>query len=159
MNTFEIITLIFSFIALSLSIISLIFSHKNSKKQIELEKTQANLAKKQLQQIKEEEESRNKAYLQISLEGYSGNSNLYIRNVSHVPAIDIDIKIYPREGKHSPIIDTDYKSKFPLKRLDPGDEIYLMFPIDSGTGYNFDSRCTWKNPDNSDGIKETFLSW
>ena len=158
MNTFEIITLVFSFSALLISIISITFSHKNSKKQFALEEKQAELAATQLQQINEEDKIKNKAYLQVSIEGYSSSYKIFIRNISYVSAFNIDIKIIPGDGKRSPYIQADYDKLFPFKQLDPMNEIFLVCHLDSGTGYEFDSFCSWINPDNSKDEKETHLS-
>ena len=158
MTIYEMITVVLSILAISASIYSLIQNHIIAKKQSALEITQSQLVVKQLKLINEEEEEKEKAKIKLGVVGSKGSYKLSIRNDGHAPAYDVNLKVSSREGKASPLIQSDYESKFPLKRLDPGDNVELFWAIDSSTGTDFNSSCKWKNQNGKEEIKETLLS-
>ena len=152
---YEFLTLLISVSAILLSIYTLIQNHRIARKQYELDLKQTKLAEKQLQIIEEDEIKKQKADIKLSVMHNFKSDKLKIQNVGLASAYDVRLEIISDKGKGSPLV--DYKSKFPLKKLDPGDSVELLWAVDTTTGTVFNSICKWKNKNGEEEIKETQL--
>ena len=158
MTLYEIITVAFSFLAIMASFSALIQNHMLSRRQSYLELKQTQLVNEQLRLIQQEQSEKEIARIKVAVIGSHSSYKLLVKNVGFAPAFNVTLKILSREGKSSPLIQSDYESKFPLKKLDPGDSVELFWPIDSSTGTEFDSICKWNNKNGKEEIKETLIS-
>jgi len=158
MTLYEIITVALSLLAIIASFSSLIQNHKLSKRQSDLEIKQTQLVSEQLSLIQEEQSEKERAKIKLAVIGSHSSFKLLVKNDGFAPAFNVTLEIVSREGKSSPLIQSDYKSKFPLKRLDPGDSVELFWAIDSSTGTDFDTICKWQNKNGKEEIKETLIS-
>jgi len=158
MSLYELLTIVISSFAILISAFSLIQNHRISKRQSTLEKKQIELTEKQLRLVEIEESKKEKAIIKLSVNKHNKDYKLQIKNDGFATAYDLTLQIIPSQGKGSPLIQSDYKSKFPLKKLDPGDSVDLFWAIDTSTGTRFDAICKWKNQNGKEEIKETLLS-
>ncbi|MGD8780648.1 MAG: hypothetical protein PVH88_16990 [Ignavibacteria bacterium] len=155
MSQYEFLTLLISILAILLSVYALIQNHRIARKQYELDLKQSKLAEKQLQLIEEDEIKKEKADIKLNVMHNFKNDKLNVQNVGLSTAYDVSLEIIPAKGKGSPLV--DYKSKFPLEKLDPGDSVELLWAVDTTTGNVFNSICKWKNKNGKEEIKETQL--
>lgn len=158
MSLYELLTIVLSSFAILISAFSLIQNHRMTKRQAILEKKQIELTEKQLRLVEKEESKKEKAIIKLAIIKHTKNYKLQIRNDGFAPAYNLNLQIISREGKGSPLIQSDYNSKFPLKKLDPGDIVDLFWATDTSTGSDFDAICKWKNQDGKEEIKEALLS-
>lgn len=143
MTKYEILTLVVSLLAVTVSAMSLIRTRKIAAQQLDLEKITAELSKKQLEKIIESEEVALRASIEVELQ-HSGNDNeLVIYNSGKAEAKNISIKIL---GDYNPIISSDFESKIPIKSLKPGKMVSLIAVSEFGTPSSFDIEVTWENP-------------
>lgn len=155
MTLFELSTITLSAFAVLISVFSLIQNHRITKRQSILEKKQIELTEKQLRLVEKEENEKQKAKIKLSVIRYNKDYKLQIKNDGFSTAYDLSLQIIPAKGKSSPLV--GYKSKFPLKKLDPGDSVDLLWATDTTTGTVFNSICKWKNENGEEEIKETQL--
>lgn len=72
-------------------------------------------------------------------------------------ARDAEIKILVERRKDNPIIESEYQSKFPAKKIMPGSSISLVAAIylDSPTAFN--ATLSWTNPDGTKVEEDAYV--
>lgn len=144
MTKYELLTLLVSVLAVVVSTISLIRTRKIASQQLQLEKITAELSKKQLEQILENEKQAEQAFIDVELYSVGSNNELSLTNNSHAVAQDIQLKFI---SDYDPTIQSDFESKIPISSLRPGKEVTLIAISEMGTPSSFEVEVTWTNPD------------
>ncbi|NVK25963.1 MAG: hypothetical protein HWE10_13635 [Gammaproteobacteria bacterium] len=119
MSNFEKLSLAISIVAFIVSLVSIIRAQKTQSAFLELEKVHAELSKKQLQELNETEENKNKTDLSINI--YDGN--MFICNRGNTVASEISLEFSNAGDDH--IIESE-KSKLPYPTLNPHEEIKMI---------------------------------
>lgn len=159
MSHYELLGIAISCIAALISLVVWSGQRKLTRESNDLQRATAELAKKQLELLLREEKGKNTARVALSLLKESRTSyKFHVKNVSEVEATDVEFRVLVKDPSDDPIVESDYKSKFPLKRLTPGEEIttHAAIYISSSGAYNAVLR--WKNPDGSQSEDETFVA-
>lgn len=150
-SKFEIISLTISILALIISTVSIVRARKTQSSFLELEKVHVELSKKQIEEINNTENLKNKTNLKINI--YDGS--LVITNTGATIARNIEIIF---DDIKSDCILSSEKSKLPYSILNPNEEFKLI------ASYN--TKCVpqlvpikiqWGNMDNSIGKYESVL--
>lgn len=152
---YEYFTLLISLLAIVISALSLIRTRRTASQQLELEKITAELSAKQLKFLKAEESEHSKAKIEVELEGYGSDYNLIVTNVGGAVARDVSFVI---EGE-SPVLDGEYKEKFPIRELRPGKSVSLCAALSMGSPSQYNVLVHWKNPDDSEEQDEILITW
>lgn len=155
MTLYEYFTLLISLLAIVISALSLIRTRRTASQQLELEKITAELSAKQLKFLKAEESEHSKAKIEVELEGYGSDYNLIVTNVGGAVARDVSFVI---EGE-SPVLDGEYKEKFPIRELRPGKSVSLCAALSMGSPSQYNVLVHWKNPDDSEEQDEILITW
>lgn len=159
MSYYEFLSIIISCLAALISLIVWSGQRKLTRESNDLQKATAELAKKQLDILLREEKGKNTARLALSLVKENNSSyKFYLRNVSDVDATEVEFRILTQDSSDNPIVEDDYKSKFPLRRLAPGMEITTHAAIYLSSSGAYNAVLRWKNPDGSQSEDETFVS-
>lgn len=142
------LTLLASFIAILVSVVSIRKTNEIADRQFELEKIQAELAAKQLADIKADEKFRSVARLRAEFVGTSANNYLEIRNIGDVEARDVHFS-YDAEGEL--FIGSDIAEKFPLAVLRSMQTVRILALLHDQSPTKCTISLHWKNPDGAEG--------
>lgn len=120
------------------------------------------LAKKQpetLETLAREERDENKARLSLDLfEDKPMQYRFRITNISAVNAMDVDLELLVEKPKDNPIIPSDYATKFPVKKMQPGNTVTLIAALHSGIPTAYSALLKWTNPDGSNSQEKTYVA-
>ena len=155
MTLYEYFILLISVLAIVISAVSLIRTRRIASQQLELERITAELSAKQLQFLEAEETALSKAKIDVELEGYGSDYNLIVTNVGGAVARDVSFSI---EGE-SPVLDGEYKEKFPIRELRSGKSVSLCAALSMGSPSQYNVLVHWKNPDDSEEQDEILITW
>ena len=122
-----------------------------------LEKVSAELSKRQLERMDQEEKDKRNADVKVTLEKYGTGFKFLIRNHGKAKASDVWITL-DSDGSDNPIIGSEYKEKIPIPFLNSGDEVSLTAAIylESSGKYKLSAR--WINEDKTQSSEEFFVS-
>jgi hypothetical protein len=151
--------------SLVVAIISLKSSSTVKKKQVSLREKQEELLDLQLKHRKEimkrdlsDHLPEKAADIRVSLEGSSQKARFVIRNWGDAPAANVNLYIEPVDGRTSPLIEGDVKTKLPIPRLAPGTDCALIAAISFDSGTTFDVSWSWREVDGTEKQKNSRLS-
>jgi hypothetical protein len=159
MTQYEVLSILISCVAAVISLAVWSGQRKLAREANDLQRATSELAKKQLEILLREEKGKNTARLSLELVRQSTSTFRFrLTNVSEVDARDVELKLLLKDPARSPIIDSDYTSKFPAPRIAPGTSISLIaaLTLSSPTAYN--ALIKWTNPDGSRIEDETYVA-
>jgi hypothetical protein len=124
----------------------------------DLQQATAELAKRQLELLNREERGKNTARLSLDL--FKDGTNYWFRltNIGEAEARDAEIKILVERPEDNPIVESEYQSKFPAKKLMPGASITLIAAIYLSSPTAFNATLSWVNPDGSRVEEEAYVA-
>ena len=124
----------------------------------DLQRAVSELAKKQLEILLREDKGKNTARLSLDLFKDDRTYRFRVTNISDVDAKNVELKLLVKKPEDSPLIQSDYESKFPVPKLQPGCSITLIAAIHLGSPTAYNALLTWVNPDGSNVEEETFAA-
>jgi len=154
MTNYEFISILISGIAALIAILSLRGQRKLQTENNQLQKVTAELAKKQLDQIKVSEDEHKKARLVVGLYNERPTPKFYIINSGTTLARNIDFKLVLDEEKLSPLIQSEVDEALPIPFLDYGDKATLIAAITDENPIAYSGVLSWTNPDGTIENKE-----
>ena len=158
MTKFEIISVVLGCLAL---IVSLTVWFGQRRMQLEannLQRATSELAKKHLEILLREEKGMNTARLSLDFFKDGKTYRFRVTNISDVDARDVELKLLLNKPEHSPLIASDYNSKFPVSRLQPGCSVTLIAAIHLGSPTAYNAIISWVNPDGNKIEEETYAA-
>jgi len=158
MTTYEALSIVIACIAAIVSLVVWNGQRKLQREANELQRATAELSKKQLEMLLREEKGKNKARISLGLEREGKDFRFRIRNISDVDAKDIELRFVLKRPEDDPIIGSEYRQKFPLKRLQPDDSATLIAALHTGSPTAYDAVVAWTNPDGSRVEEATFAA-
>lgn len=158
MSNFEILTIIIACIATLISIYTWTEQRKLQKESNELQKATSALAKKQLEILAREDEEKSSARLKLDLVEDGNGYKFYVTNIGYVDARNVELELLLDKPEHSPLLQSDYDSKFPAPKIPPGSSIGLLAALSMGRPTAFNAKLTWTNPDGKIVEDETYAS-
>jgi len=147
LSPFEIISLLVSVVAVVISAVALIRSRRNHAQLIELERVHAELSRKQLAEMEEQERQAQKAKLRCHMELQGNNNKFVITNTGQATATDIYFGL-EENNEHNPLVHGDFEKKTPFPSLASGESFYLLAQIPLSvrqSAYSISLR--WENED------------
>lgn len=157
MSHFELLSILISCIAAITSLAVWSGQRKLQREANALQRATSELAKKHLELLFREEKGKNTARLSFSLVRDGKSFQFRITNISEVEARNVEVKLLI-DRHQNPIIDSEYKEKFPVKSLPPGGSISLIAAIAGGRLAAFNAVLKWVNPDGSTTEEETYVA-
>jgi hypothetical protein len=154
MSQFEILTLVVSCLAVILSVHTLWEQRKLQREANELQRVTAELAKRQLEQLEEQDAARNRAYLAVDLYKQGNSHRLRVSNVGNVDALNIRLELEVPQNSESPLAKEEYAQKFPVKRLNIGGSVSLLCGIYLDSPPCIEGVLFWSNPDGTEAREE-----
>lgn len=158
MTIYEMLSGGLALLAIIISIGVWISQRKLQRESNELQKSTSDLSKKQLEMLAREEINAQRSFLAIDLIGGNGSYKFQIMNISTVDALDIEMELLLDNSEDNPIPSTQYKEKFPWKKLSPGQAISLIAALHAGSPSSFKALLKWTNPDGTKIEEERYLS-
>ena len=158
MSAYEILTLIVALLAVAVSVISLVRSRAVEQEQLELQRTTSALARKQLEMLLAEESSEDSARISIQLERRGNGHRFVVRNFGDVPARNVSFTLAPHGKGDSPLVESDYRAKFPAPILQPGTSIGVLAAVSFGSATAFDVVLRWEDPSGRVHEEPTFVA-
>ncbi len=124
----------------------------------DLQHATAELAKKQLELLNREERGKNTARLSLDLFRDGDSYRFRLTNIGEAEARDAEIKLLVERPEDNPIIESEYQSKFPAKKLMPGSSITLIAAIHLSSPTAFNATLSWVNPDGSTVEEDAYVA-
>jgi len=159
MTTFELLTLLVALLAVAISAASLVRTRAIAQEQLELQRTTSQLAKKQLELLLAEEAAASGARLEIHIEPSGNSYKFVVSNVGDVPAKNVSFQLRPHGKGESPLITSDFSTKFPVPILGPGSAVGALAALSFGSATAFDVTLTWQDPNGRTREAETFVAF
>ncbi len=158
MTPYEIITLLIALLAVVVSAVSLVRSHKTQRKQLEFEAITAALAKKQIELIEKEEQTGEHAHVTVELVKVGRTDfRFVIMNQGIAVASDVTFEIDP-SSPDNPLSVSETERKLPYPSLQPGQSFTLIASFNLHSSMSYDTHLTWQNPDGSREERNLHLS-
>lgn len=124
----------------------------------DLQRFTAELAKKQLEILNREERGKNTARLSLDLFKDGNTYRFRLTNIGEAEARDAEIKLLLERPQDNPIIESDYQSKFPAKKLMPGSSVTLIAAVHLGSPTAFSAILSWVNPDGTRVSEDAYVA-
>ncbi|RUR14049.1 6TM ABC transporter family protein [Legionella septentrionalis] len=157
MSIYEMLSIVLATLACIVSVIVWISQKKLQRESNELQKATSELSRKQLEIIAREEINSEKAFLNLELIKLNNSHKFQISNISTVDAIDIEMELMLDNPSDNPIPKGEYESKFPWKKLSPGQSIKLIAGLHAGSPSSFKILLKWTNPDGARVEDERYI--
>lgn len=157
MTTYELITILISFIAVVISTVSLVRTRKVQREQSELQKVTAKLSRKQIEIIEREQAQQNKAKIAVELIRSGNDYRFVISNIGNAKASNIHFDL-DQDCEDNPLVQGDYDRKIPIPSLNPGSDIELLAAISMGSDGRYNVLVRWDNPDGTQGKDKIFVA-
>lgn len=158
MTGYEILSVTLGCIAILASLAVWLGQRKIQRESNDLQRATSELAKKQLEILLREEKGKETARLSFDILKDGKTYRFKISNISDVEARNVDLKLILKKPEDSPIIKSDYKSKFPLPILQPGTSVTLIAAIHLGSPTAYNAVLSWTNPDGNSVEEETYAA-
>jgi hypothetical protein len=158
MAQFELLSVILSCIAVLLSAIVWNGQRKLQREANDLQRVTADLSKKQLQLIKEQEQQKYSAKLALSLVQDGRGYKLVLKNKSDVDALAVDLRPLGNTVDNNFLIESELQEKLPIKRLRGSEEVRFIAAISMGTPSVSEFHVTWQNSDGSTAVENFSVS-
>jgi hypothetical protein len=158
MSNFELVSLVLSCLAVLVSLVVWSGQRKLQREANELQRFTAELSRKQLQLIKEQEQTRFAAKLSLSLVMDGKGYKLVLSNKSSADAIAVDLRPTGATAQDSFLIKSDLEAKLPIKRLRAGEEVRFLAALHLGTPSVNHFHVTWQNADGTTAMEDFAVS-
>ncbi|MDD2542417.1 MAG: hypothetical protein PHH28_15445 [Desulfuromonadaceae bacterium] len=158
MSKYEILSIVLGCIATFVSLVVWFGQRKIQRESNDLQRATSELAKKQLEILLREEKGKNTARLSFDLFKDGKTYRFRITNISDVEAKNVEFKLLVEKPEDSPLITSDYNSKFPVPVLHPNGSVTLIAALHLGSPTAYNALISWKNPDGSPIQAETYAS-
>ncbi|AMN45512.1 hypothetical protein ACG33_00025 [Steroidobacter denitrificans] len=158
MTQYEILTSMVACIAALISLVTWSGQRKLQREANDLQRATSKLAKKQLEILLREDADKDKARLTLDVIKGGKSYRFRITNISVVDAYDVEMELLLDDPKYSPIIQSEYKEKFPAKKLAPGSAVILTAALHLGSPTAYNARLRWRNPDGSPGEDQIYAA-
>jgi hypothetical protein len=146
-------------LAVVISFVSLYRTRKQTEIENKFNELSSRIAEIQLRRLEEEEQKKKSADVHAYFyKDYNNNYRVAIGNGGEVEAMDVNIEIDLHGSHRSPIIESEMKSKLPVKILHPGQEVYLVASLSLNMPTSYNCVLTWNNPDGKSVSKDIVLS-
>ena len=155
MSVYEKLSLLISLLAAAISAFSYVRTRNIAAKQLELQHATAELSRKQLELIEQEEEVRSKACVDVELEKNGSDYWFVITNHGDSEARNIGFYLDGDEN-YNPLVPSEYEQKIPISSLKPGKSVTLIAAITFSSPKQFEAFVRWINLDGSQS-KESYL--
>ena len=159
MNNYEILTIGAAVLALIISVKSMFTSRNIAQKQLELQRSTSALAEKQLEMLLAEESSKNSASLSFQAKTRDKKHKFVVRNTSQVVAKNVSFELFPQGRGESPLVGSDFSSKFPIPALAPGSAVGVLAALHLGSATAFEVKLCWEDPNGKQREESTFVSF
>ena len=159
MTKFELVNILVSLLAVVISATAMVRTRKSNEALVELERVHADLSRKQLELIGNDEESRQLANVSIKLINVPpSNYSIKVENLGRASASEVTVEA-AHDCEYDPLIKNDYDSKMPYPRLNAGESITLVASVPmSLTKRVFPFNVRWANDDGSIGENRYVVS-
>ena len=158
MSKYEMLSFFLGCIATLVSLVVWFGQRKIQKEANDLQRATSELAKKQLELLLREEKGKNTARLSFDLFKDEKTYRFRVTNISDVDARDVELKLLVKKPDDSPLIKSDYESKFPVPKLQPGCSVTLIAAIHLGSPTAYNALLIWVNPDGTKIEEETYAA-
>lgn len=159
MTKYEILSVLIACVAAITSLVVWIGHRRLAKEANELQRATSELAKKQLEILLREEKGKNTTRLTLDLVREQHSSfRFFIKNIGEKPAMDVELELLLDEKTRSPIVESEYKQKFPAKRIDPGSGVSLIAALTLSSPSAYNAILRWSNPDGSRAEEATYVA-
>ena len=158
MTQFELVSLILSGIAVLVSLIVWNGQRKLQREANELQRTTAELSRKQLQLIKEQEAAKYQAKLALDLVPDGRGYKLVLSNTGAADALAVDLRPIGSSATETFLVDSELQDKLPHKRLRSGEQIRFIAAVSLGSAAVHEFHVTWQNEDGSTAMEEFVVS-
>lgn len=141
-------------------------SQWTTKEQLDLQRTMARLAERQLEQLESSPRRSesplprvDSARLRISIRPHGRNSHKFVvSNVGEAPARNVSFTLHPHGKGKSPLVEGDYNDKFPAPVISPGSEIGALAAFSFGSARAFDVKLKWETEAGDVVEEETYVT-
>jgi hypothetical protein len=158
MTLYEIISSVVAGVAIVISVVSVVRTHKVQAKQLEFEAITAALAKKQLELLEKKEQRREQANLTAELVNVGRTDYRFvITNIGVAVASDVTFEIDPK-SPDNPLVANECVRKLPYPSLQSGQSFTLIAALSMESAMSYNTQLKWKNPDGSQGTNNVHLS-
>lgn len=158
MDKYEILSILLGCIATFVSLVVWFGQRKIQKESNDLQRATSELAKKQLEILLREEKGKNTSRLSFDIFKDGKTHRFRITNISDVDARDVELQLLVEKPEDSPLISSDYNSKFPVPILQPNCSVTLIAAIHLGSPTAYNALLSWKNPDGTFVQEETYAA-
>ncbi|MBB1319927.1 hypothetical protein H5123_20100 [Shewanella sp. SR43-4] len=158
MTKFEILSVVLGCLALIVSLTVWFGQRQMQREANDLQRATSELAKKQLEILLREEKGMNTARLSFDIFKDGKTYRFRVTNISDVDARDVELKLLLNKPEDSPLIASDYNSKFPVLKLQPGCSVTLIAAIHLGSPTAYNAVLSWLNPDGNEIEEETYAA-
>lgn len=142
---YEALSLLIALLAVVISFVSLFRSNKISKRQLELQETQAEFTKFQHEILAKEQSKKGKADIRITPFKDGKSYRLIISNIGDETAHDIVFEAIFDDGKESFLIDSEMDSMLPITHLLPNQEVSMLIAPHMGSARSCLAKIAWLN--------------
>ena len=150
MSNFEALTLILSCVAVIVSLAVWNGQRKLQREANDLQRVTAELSRKQLQLIKEQEQSKFALSLTKDGKGYK----LVLANKGEADALAVDLRPIGTTIENNYLIASELEEKLPIKRLRSGEEVRFLAAVSMGTPIVSEFHVSWHNADGTTGMED-----
>ena len=155
MSNFEALTLILSCVAVIVSLAVWNGQRKLQREANDLQRVTAELSRKQLQLIKEQEQSKFALSLTKDGKGYK----LVLANKGEADALAVDLRPIGTTIENNYLIASEMEEKLPIKRLRSGEEVRFLAAVSMGTPIVSEFHVSWHNADGTTGMEDFSVSF
>ena len=159
MSNFEALTLILSCVAVIVSLAVWNGQRKLQREANDLQRVTAELSRKQLQLIEEQEQSKFAAKLALSLTKDGKGYKLVLANKGEADALAVDLRPIGTTIENNYLIASELEEKLPIKRLRSGEEVRFLAALSMGTPIVSEFHVSWHNADGTTGMEDFSVSF
>jgi hypothetical protein len=144
MNDFEVLSVLVACLALIVSLSVWAGQRKLQREANDLQKVTAELSKRQLELIDQQEAARNQSELLFNLAEEGRSHKLLLKNLGPADAFDIEIESLGTKQEDVLLVREEIDERFPMRRLRSGETAKLNAAIYVGSSMVFRLRARWK---------------
>lgn len=154
-NLKDIVVIAISFLALMVSVVSIFLTRKTAKEQLKQQKFTAELAEKQLENLKRDEEKKQHPNLNVTIQKFGKNNCFYITNKDGAEIYNLNLELV--NSPDNPLYDANHK--LPLSVFKKDAVLRLGAAFSFGSPSIYEVKLIWENK-MGDKFEEVFhLSW
>lgn len=145
MSEFEVLSLVVACLALIVSLAVWSGQRKLQRESNDLQKVTAELSKRQLELIDQQQRAASKAELSLSLTEQNRGRKLTLRNLGPSDAYNIELESLGTGAEDTLVVKQEIDEKFPLQRLRPTEEVRLTAAVHYGSPMVFKIKLRWED--------------